>query len=67
MNKQSRFFLFIYRTENKELVDDEDRDGDAADDDDAFATGISESPEITYILLKKAEEDRYLQADVLPS
>lgn len=66
MNKQSRFFLFIYRTENKELVDDEDRDGDA-DDDDAFATGISESPEITYILLKKAEEDRYLQADVLPS
>ena len=44
MNKQSRFFLFIYRTENKELLGDED--GDA--NDDAFATGISESPEITY-------------------
>ena len=31
---------------NKELIDDED--GDA--DDDAFATGINESPEITYTI-----------------
>ena len=64
MNKQSKFFPFVKRTTNKELIDDEVGD---ADDDDAFATGISESPEITYILLKKAEEDRYLQAAVLPS
>ena len=37
--------------------------GDA--DDDAFATGINERPELP-ILLKKAEEDRHLQAAVLP-
>lgn len=46
MNKQSKFFPFIKRTKNKELIDDED--GDA--DDDAFATGINESPEITYTI-----------------
>lgn len=31
---------------------------------EAFATGVRDSPEIIYILMKKAEEDKYLQVVV---